>query len=57
MARKLTVKVTINKSNNQLNISLPRKKLSYKVLEGIIKDQKLSFTITEDKKIGNRKKK
>lgn len=45
MARKLSLKISINKRTGQLNTSLPRKKLSRKKLKEILKTKKIRIEL------------
>lgn len=45
MAKKFKVNLITNKANGQMNFSLPKKKLSKKLLADITKSKKIKITI------------
>jgi len=46
--RELKLKCRINSANNQINVSLPRKKLSMKDLDKIQKDKSVKFLMEDN---------
>ena len=51
LKRKLDLKITINKNNLQFSTSLPKKSLSKKTIEGIMKTKRLRVFLTREVKL------
>ena len=45
MAKKIDVKLIVNKSNGQMNFSLPKKKISKETLANIMRSKKMRIEI------------
>ena len=46
--KELVLKARINSANNQINVTLPRKKLSVKELDKIQKNKSIKFLVGQD---------
>ena len=47
MGRKINALIVMNKANQQINLSLPKKKISKKMLEGLKSSKRVDIDLTK----------
>lgn len=47
MAKKINALIVLNKANKQINLSLPKKKISKKMVEALMKSKRVDIDLTK----------